>query len=295
MIRLYTIIVNPTSGSGASLQYLPKIEALLTEKGVAYRVLQAETPEKATEFARICSKEDSEGVIAVGGDGTLFRIVNGLAHSDTPLIFAPCGTGNDFVRTLKLPKDPIRALELQLNTPIRKIDIGKINDLYFLNVSGTGFDVEVLRQAEKYKTKYRGLLAYLFGLFDAIKHFKPMTAQIGIDGRPLERLAFTILSIGNGRYFGGGMKAVPEAAVDDGLFDMVLVRPVKKATIFTLVMVFIAGLHVKIGLGKQQRCRKIAFRQSNATINIDGELHTMDEANFEIQKNALAVRIPSMQ
>ena len=259
-----------------------------------YCLKEASTPEEATEFARLATQDGSEGVIAVGGDGTLFRVVNGLAHSDTPLIFAACGTGNDFVRSLKLPKDPIEALKCQLDTPVSRIDIGKVNDTYFLNVSGTGFDVEVLRQTEKFKSKYTGLGAYLRGLFAAIKHFKPMTAMVSIDGAPEERLDFTILSNGNGRYFGGGMKAVPQAEVNDGLFDLVAVRPVKKSTIFMLVFIFVAGLHVKVGLGKLYRCKRFTLRRPDTTINIDGELYNMDKAEYEIQEKAIAVRIPSL-
>ena len=292
MIFLYTIIINPTSGSGAALKRLPEIEAALKEKNIEYCLKEAQTPEEATVFARLATQDGSEGVIAVGGDGTLFRVVNGLAHSNTPLIFAPCGTGNDFVRSLNLPKDPISALRMQLDAQVRKIDIGKVNDTYFLNVSGTGFDVDVLRQTEKYKTKYTGLKAYLCGLFDAIKHFKPMTAQISVDGMPEEILSFTILSIGNGRYFGGGMKAVPEAKVDDGYFDMIAIRPVKKAVISILVFLFVAGFHVKVGLGKLRRCKKISLRRPGTTINIDGELFDMDSAVFEIQESALCVRVP---
>ena len=150
---MYTIIVNPTSGSGAALKNLPEIEGVLREKQLKYNLKRAETPEEATEIARNAAEQGCEGVIAVGGDGTSFRVVNGLAHSETPLIFVPCVTGNDFVRSLKLPKNPIKALRLQLNSPLQKIDIGKVNDTYFMNVSGTGFDVDVLRQAEKYKNK----------------------------------------------------------------------------------------------------------------------------------------------
>ena len=294
MICLYTIIINPTSGGGAALKLLPQIEALLADKKLEYCTKIAATPEEASEFAHLAAQNGSEGVIAAGGDGTLSRIINGLAHSDTPLIFAPCGTGNDFVRSLKLPKDPIKALRCQLDARVSRIDLGKVNDTYFLNVSGTGFDVDVLRQAEKYKSKFTGLRAYLCGLFDAIKHFKPMTAMISIDGAPEEKLSFTILSVGNGRYFGGGMKAVPDAKVNDGLFDMIAIRPVKKSTIFMLVFLFVAGLHVKVGLGKLHRCKKMLLRCPDATINIDGELINMDAAEFSIQENALAVKIPSL-
>ena len=292
MISLYTIIINPASGNGAAMKCLPEIEAVLKEKNIEYCLRESESPEQTTEYARLATQDGSEGVIAVGGDGTLFCIVNGMAHTDTPLIFAPSGTGNDFVRSLKLPRKLSDAIRLQLETPVRRIDVGKVNDIYFMNVSGTGFDVDVLRQAEKYKNKYTGLKAYLFGLYDAIKHFKPATVKISVDDAEEEMLDFTILSIGNGRYFGGGMKAVPEAKVDDGYFDMIAIHPVKKITIFVLVFLFVLGFHVKVGLGKLRRCKKIKMQCPGTTINVDGELFEFDSANFEIQEKALCVRVP---
>lgn len=79
-----------------------------------------------------------------------------MAGSELALLFACCGTGNDFIKAVHLPKDPVEALRLQLHTPLSRIDLGRMNEMYFLNVSGTGFDVEVLRQAEKYKQRYQG-------------------------------------------------------------------------------------------------------------------------------------------
>lgn len=289
---MYTLIINPTSGQGAALANLPAITAVLDERGIAYQVRQAMSPDQATEYARIACAEHSEGVIAIGGDGTLFQIVNGMNRSDVPMIFIPCGTGNDFIKSLKLPLDPVEALKLQLDAPISQIDVGRMNDIRFLNVSGTGFDVDVLRHAEKHKQRYSGLKPYLFGLYDALKSYRPMTALVSIDDGPEEMRTFAILSIGNGRYIGGGMKAVPYAEVSDGLFDVVTVKPVRKFMILPLIVLYIAGKHLSIKLADLRRCKQITIRCEGMTVNLDGELRSVDTARFELLNAALAVRIP---
>ena len=292
---MYTLIVNPTSGRGAAMKQFAKIESVLRERSLEYTIERAARPMDAARIARAAAAGQSQGIIAVGGDGTLFEIINGMIGSDVPLLFVSCGTGNDFVRTLKLPKDPVEALKCQLDAPTGRIDVGKMNDFYFLNVAGTGFDVDVLRNAEKYKAKSTGLRTYLFGLFDAIRDFRPMTALVSFDDGPEEEVSFSILSIGNGRYIGGGMKAVPDAKLDDGLFDVVTVRPVSKPAIALLIALYIAGKHIAIGLGRLRRCRKLSIRHPGMTVNLDGELFSADSARFELLPNALCVRVPGIK
>ena len=292
---MYTLIVNPTSGRGAALDRIAEIESVLKERGLKYAIERATRPMDATRIARSAVEEQPEGIIAVGGDGTLFEIINGMIGSDVPLLFVSCGTGNDFVRTLKLPKDPVEALKCQLDAPAGRIDVGKMNDFYFLNVAGTGFDVDVLRNAEKYKAKYTGLRTYLFGLFDAIRDFRPMTAKVSFDDEPEEEVSFSILSIGNGRYIGGGMKAVPDAKLDDGLFDVITVCPVSKPAIALLIAIYIAGKHVKVGLGRLRRCRRLSIRRQGMIVNLDGELFSADSARFELLPGALCVRVPGIK
>ena len=292
---MYTLIVNPTSGRGAAMKQFAKIESVLRERSLEYTIERAARPMDAARIARAAAAGQSQGIIAVGGDGTLFEIINGMIGSDVPLLFVSCGTGNDFVRTLKLPKDPVEALKCQLDAPTGRIDVGKMNDFYFLNVAGTGFDVDVLRNAEKYKAKYTGLRTYLFGLFDAIRDFRPMTALVSFDDGPEEEVSFSIISIGNGRYIGGGMKAVPDAKLDDGLFDVVTVRPVSKPAIALLIALYIAGKHIAIGLGRLRRCRKLSIRHPGMTVNLDGELFSADSARFELLPNALCVRVPGIK
>lgn len=289
---MYRIIINPCSGRGLPLKKLPEIEAFLKERALQYQICYAQTPEDATKFAAEAGAAQVDGIIAIGGDGTLFQIINGLAGSDVPLIFAPCGTGNDFIKSLNLPHDPIEALKLQLDSPVRRIDVGRMNDTYFLNVAGTGFDVDVLRFAESHKKKYSGLKPYLLGLAQALKAYRPTTACISFDGGPEETARFAIVSIGNGRYIGGGMKAVPDALVDDGYFDVVTVSPVSKFVILPLIAFYIAGKHISLRLASVRRCKKLTLRCKNMTLNLDGELRNTDTAQFELYPALLRVRVP---
>lgn len=292
---MYLIVLNPVSGSGRSLRMIGEIEAIMRERGLEYRIHKSESGDDIRQAVHRGCEESVEGIVAVGGDGTMFHVANGLTRSDIPVLFVSCGTGNDFVRVLDLPKDPIEALKVQLDAPIGHIDMGAMNEYRFFNVSGTGFDVDVLRKVDGYKGKYSGLSAYLHALLDAFRGYKPVKAMVSYDGEPEQEVRFSVLSVGNGRYIGGGMKSVPDARVNDGLFDVITVSPVKKATLLPLLVFFITGKHVRIGLGKLRRCKKLRIRCSGMTINLDGELRDADVAEYTLLENAAAVRLPGLK
>ncbi|NLF27172.1 MAG: diacylglycerol kinase family lipid kinase [Clostridiales bacterium] len=291
---MYALIVNPVSGNGRGMREYPRVEALLREEGIPYRLSLAEERGSVRAYAAEAVRERMDGIIAVGGDGTLFEIINGMAGSSLALLFVCCGTGNDFVKSLNLPKEPIEALRQQLHAPLCAIDIGRMNDIYFLNVSGTGLDTEVLVQAEKYKRDHMGLGVYLRGVRDAIRFFQPTSARVGFDGAEPEERRFSILSIGNGRYFGGGMKPVPTAVLNDGLFDVVVTRPVKKWMIGFLLMLFVPGWYAKTFLAKTFRCKSVRIVAPGMTLNLDGELIRCDDARFELLPARLNVRVPGL-
>lgn len=291
---MYALIINPRSGSGRGLRELPRIEALLTAEGIPYTCFRTQNPGDSKKFAARAVAENMDGVIALGGDGTLFEIINGMGESSLTLLFACCGTGNDFIKALNLPKDPVKALAAQLRAPKSKIDIGRMNDRYFLNVSGTGFDVDVLLQAEKYKERHKGLGVYLRGVRDAIRRFAPVSAQLSVDGGALRDVRFSILSVGNGQYFGGGMRPVPTAQLDDGLFDLIITRPIKKWMIGFLLMLFMPGWYAKTALCKTVRCKTLRIISPGMTLNLDGELIRCDDATYTIVPSSLTVRIPAL-
>ncbi|MBQ8954480.1 MAG: diacylglycerol kinase family lipid kinase [Clostridia bacterium] len=284
------IIANPTSGSGAGASVLEKTKALLEQRGLQYRCEPTARAGHAIELADMAVREGMDGIVCLGGDGTIFEVVNGLAGRFMTLYFVPCGTGNDFVRMLNLPRDPVEALRLQLDGKPRLIDVGQVNDHYFLNVSGCGFDVEVLRQAGRFKKYGKDLLPYLLGILAALRLFKPLDIELTMGGKT-ERRAVTIISVGNGRYFGGGMMPVPHAEIDDGLFDVIFVDKVNRLSILRLLSRFIKGRHTDMPISHESRCTALTIRCPGMTINMDGELYQMDEAAYRILPGAAQIRV----
>ena len=285
------IIANQTAGSGAGAAVFERVCALLREKQIPFRAGCTQYPGHATALADAAAAAGETEIVSIGGDGTLFEVVNGLAGRFVTLYFVPCGTGNDFVKVLPLPKDPVEAFEAQLSGSPRKIDIARLNELHFINVSGSGFDVEVLRQASRFKKLGKGLLPYLLGIFAALKNFRALPVEIVADGKT-EKTEVTIFSVGNGCYIGGGMKAVPHALPDDGLFDVVIAGKFSRPAILRLLSKFISGKHTALPGIREFRCREITFRCPGMVVDVDGELIPMDEARYELLPGALGVRLP---
>ena len=135
---MFVVIMNPTAGGGRGEAVCKDVCELLKQRSIPYRVENTESTGHATELAARAARTGCSAIAAIGGDGTLCEIAAGLAEKAAPLYFVPCGTGNDFIKSLKLPLDPVEALKLQLDAPISQIDVGRMNDIRFLNVSGTG-------------------------------------------------------------------------------------------------------------------------------------------------------------
>ena len=139
---MITVLVNPVSGGGKAEKVLPEIEALLREEKRKYVVRRTKNHGDAYEIAKEAVKSAHEGIIVAGGDGTMSEVLDGVVGSAVAIIFAPCGTGNDFVKCMHIPVEPVQAIKKQLSSPLRRLDYATVNGRAFLNVCGAGFDVE---------------------------------------------------------------------------------------------------------------------------------------------------------
>ena len=290
---MYSILVNPSAGSGRAAALISGLQEKLAARRLSWQIRETQRPGQGSEIASTLARQNPEGVIVVGGDGTISEAADGLKYTGVPLLFCSCGTGNDFIKSTPLPHDPLQALDIQLDAARSFIDLGSMNDRCFLNVAGTGLDVEVLLCADRYKQHASGLTPYLHGVVDAIRAYRPVTAQVSCDDEPLRETRFTILSIGNGQYIGGGMRAVPGTSLTDGFLDVIEARPLKKWQIGVLMALFIPGLHAKTRLVRRQRVKKLRIIRPGMVINLDGELTSCDDATFSILPSALAVRLPA--
>lgn len=289
---MFAVIVNPESGKGRTEGLPQALCRVLEESGHESRIFPTQEAGDEGRQARIALENGAQAIVCVGGDGTLSGIVGELAEKDVPLLIVPAGTGNDFARAFGLPRDPVQALYAQLHGERAHIDLGTVNGKPFLNVSGSGFDVEVLRKTEELKAVYPGEKAYRKAVTAVLGRYKPMELELSIDGGAYEHRRVTIAEIANGRYFGGGMRVAPEAAHDDGLLDVVTVVPVWHGLIPLLLPLLILGIHTRLPLAKAVRARSAVLRCPGMTVNIDGRLERMDEARFGVLPGALCVMRP---
>ena len=285
-------IVNPIAGSGFAMEIIPRIEERMKALNLPYRVFLTEHPQHAAELARsLAGETEVHRVFSVGGDGTAFEVASGLAGSEKPFGIIPAGTGNDFIKSAGIPKDPMAALEAALNGREASVDMGNINGGHFLNVCGTGFDVTVLDNAESLKSRYRGLLPYFLGLLKAIFSYRPVHLRLTADGRE-EEGDYLICSVANGRYIGGGIPICPEAEIADGFLDLVLVQNVPRRRIPLYLPGLMMGRILRFKITRHLRVKEIAFSGKDLRVNVDGEIFSMEQVRFSVHPGVLRLILP---
>ena len=289
---MFGIIMNPVSGGGKNQEIACQIMDLLAERGEEARIFATECEGDGDRQTRLAIESGCDSVVCIGGDGTLSEVVDALANSQKTLYIVPNGTGNDFARVFGLPKDPKAAFVAQLDGEETFIDCGSLNGRAFMNVSGSGFDVEVLRKTEELKDIYPGEQAYTKAVLAVLGSYKASEIEISIEGGPFKSYRATIIEVANGRYFGGGMLVAPKASFTDGLFDVVIVDRVPGMLIPCLLPLFKLGLHVHLPIARVIRAKELVMRMEDMVINIDGNLKAMNEAHYRMMEGALRVRLP---
>lgn len=285
-------IVNPAAGSGRTRTAWPELERRLHERDIQYEVFWTEARGHATDLARKAASNGAAAVVAVGGDGTLNEVVNGVNGSDVSVGLIPLGTGVDFSRTLHLPRSPEQCLEIVLQGNVRRLDVGVVNDRRFCNVAGTGFDAKVADRVNQRGKKTGGALPYLQALLQTLFTYKNAPFQITMDGTALD-VTSLLMAVGNGRYFGGGMQICPEADVEDGRFDVCIVGDVDKfRTVMLLGRVF-TGSHRFHPLVTYKKAKEVMVEgPDDFWIQADGELIGRLPAVFRLEKGGLPMLLP---
>lgn len=283
----YEFILNPVAGNGYSVQAMKKIEGILNALSAEYRIHETAFPGQATDIARsLQGNSEISAVIAVGGDGTVTEVAAGLAGGSTAMGIIPAGTGNDFVKSVRIPKDPETAMRFMLDRSARPVDTGTLNDEFFLNVCGTGFDVTVLECADDKKKKHRGLTPYFLGLLQAIRIFEPVDLQISHDGQSADG-EYLICSVANGRFIGGGIPICPDANPSDGKLNLVMIRKVPRWKIPFYLPGLMLSRDLSFRITSHLLTESVTIRGKGLRFNIDGEIRRIDEAHFQIHPGSL--------
>lgn len=284
---MYTFIINPTAGNGYGKQIEPQLRERMDASGKAYQVVYTSCAGDATTIAaKAAAAHDCQAVISVGGDGTAFETACGLVGTGVPMGIIPAGTGNDFIKSTGTPKDPLEALQFILTHQPRPVDFGRANDKSFINVSGTGFDIQVLDCTEKFKKHFKGLIPYMLGLLQAIFTYKPVHLEVVIDGQEINQ-DFLICSVANGKIFGGGIPICPPARIDDGLLDVVMVRHIPRWRIPFFLPALMMGKLTEVDLTTHVMAKEVTMRSKGMRFNMDGEVAPIDEVHLSVQPGAL--------
>ena len=245
---MWLLVANETAGKGKALQFANQFTDLLSQADQEFTLINKKSYEKTIEKLKAeLSTNSYNKVIAVGGDGLVNLCIQHLAQSGITLGVIPAGTGNDFARAVGVNKMSITEIfNLYTRTDPVKIDLGHVKsstaEKWFVQVLSTGFDAEVNSRANKIK-RPKGKSKYTIATVRTLARFKPINYKIDIDSRKFDQSAM-LFTIANGETYGGGMRICPGASNSDGIFEILLVRPVSRFVLLTIFPKVFKGNHI---------------------------------------------------
>jgi diacylglycerol kinase (ATP) len=289
-----SVILNPSAGSAADLDdIVAKISRL---RGVEIRLTTK--PGSAARFAKTALAKGCRLIIAAGGDGTLNEVINGIGENlgDAAVGLIPLGTGNDFARTIGVPADIEQALELIRAGETRPVDLVRVTSdevRYFVNVSAGGFSGLVNEKLTPQMKKTWGPLAYLRSAAAALPELRAYQTTLAFDNAESLRIELYNVVVANGRYVAGGTLIAPDASIDDGLLDIVLIPKRPAAELAVLAAQVALGTHLTSDAIVFRRAAKLTVNSKPGMwFNVDGELVGNEPARFEILPGALRFVAP---
>lgn len=305
MTNRWFVIVNPISGGGKGLGDFPKISHLLRENGIEHDPAFTEYRYHATELAVEAVNKGYRKIIAVGGDGTLNEVVNGLfiqkqcEPKDILLAVIAVGTGNDWVRTFSTPRNYSAAVRAIKEGCTFLQDVGKVTytesnytqSRYMANVAGLGFDADVIEIFNSLKLKgYKGKWLYIYSLLKGYLSLKPFGVTVEVDDEVVYHNLLFSIAVGICKYNGGGIQQLPKAVADDGLLDITLIKPLHWWHVVFRARRLFNGEIYSIGHIQHAQGKRVRITASpNILLETDGELHGGTPVTIEVVPKAVQI------
>ena len=268
---MWLLLINPNSGNGRGEKVGRIVEEELAALDVEYIDISANSAMQCQENLkrRLVSSQSFEGLFLVGGDGTLNIAIQELVKTSLGVALIPAGTGNDFARTLNLNlKDPRQLISFYLSNKPALVDVGKVGERYFVEVLSTGFDSMVNERANTMH-RIKGRAKYNLSILLVLSTFKPKNYEFSIDGLSFESKAM-LIAVSNGISYGGGMKVTPDAKIDDGFFDILILTPVSRFEFLRVFPKVFSGKHITHPAVRILRGKSVEI-DSDAVAYADGE------------------------
>ena len=292
--REFVLITNPISGKGTAAVVAEQASQRLTAEGYSGRLELTTQSGDANRIAREAIENGSYWIIACGGDGTIHEVVNAIAEKpDVVLGVLPCGKGNDFAEALKIPTKPVEAIEVLLKGATRQVDLGKIGDHYFDTIVTCGYDAEVSRRVTEEGAPFSGTASYVYTAITTLFSYQSPDARLEGDFGSYEG-KILLTATGITASYGGGMKIVPEAIIDDGLFDVCIIEPVPHRTVLRLLATLFWGGHAGHRAVRMHRTKSLTIETDPPILlYADGERICYTPATVEIVERGLTVIAPA--
>ena len=267
---MWLVVVNPKAGLGAAASLATQVVGFLQSREIAYRMI---SPNSAAETKALVAESLRNGeatrLLSIGGDGLFHLLLQFAIEFKVPLAIVPGGTGNDFYRTLGwFDHNLTDYLEHLISTAATLVDVGVVDGEYFGAVLSSGFDSVVNERANKMKWP-KGPAKYNAAILLEFPKFQPIEFKIFADEKILEVEAM-LIAIGNGNSYGGGMRVCPDAVLNDGLFDIMILHPVSKLEFIKVFPTVYKGTHVEHPQVEVIRAKAIRI-ESSAVAYADGE------------------------
>ncbi|MFI8436366.1 diacylglycerol kinase [Streptomyces sp. NPDC079020] len=270
-----TLFVNPTAGSGRGAHAAQPAASALRDAGFSVRTVLGEDADDALGRAREAVAAGTGALIAVGGDGLMSLALQAVAGTTTPLGVVAVGTGNDFARALGLPvRDPAAAGRFAAGAlksgGVRDIDLGRAGGRWFGSVLASGFDSRVNDRGNRMRW-VGGRFKYDLAILAELAAFRPIPYRIRLDGGEVRETEATLIAVGNGSTYGGGMRICADAVMDDGLFDVTVVGDCSRATLLKVFPQVYRGTHLSHPKVTVHRVSSIELAAAGVTAYADGE------------------------
>ncbi|MEU9850521.1 diacylglycerol kinase [Streptomyces sp. NPDC047985] len=270
-----TLFVNPTAGRGRGARAAQPAASALRDAGFSVRTVVGEGADDALRRARAAVAGGTGALIAVGGDGMMSLALQAVAGTTTPLGVVAAGTGNDFARALGVPvQDPAAAgwlaAEALKSGGVREIDLGRVGDRWFGSVLASGFDSRVNDRGNRMRF-VGGRFTYDLAILAELAAFRPIPYRLRLDGGPVREIEATLVAVGNGTSYGGGMRICAQAVLDDGLFDVTVVGNCSRATLLKVFPRVYRGTHLGHPAVTVYRASSVELAAAGVTAYADGE------------------------
>ncbi|MCW2903600.1 MAG: diacylglycerol kinase family lipid kinase [Streptosporangiaceae bacterium] len=293
-MRSFTAVVNPTAGGSgsapAAAATLIPLARLLRDAGAQVTVEYSRGLDDARELAGEAAGR-GDVVLGVGGDGMVGAVGGALAGTGGVFGVVPVGRGNDFARQLGLPSDPAVLARLLLEADPRPVDAIRANDTVVLGSVYAGVDAAAGHNANRSRL-LRGSAAYYFGALRAVAGWRPAAYRVTVDGEVHERRGFTVV-VANSGFYGVGRHIAPDARVDDGLLDVVIIQHVPKPMFFAVMRELADGSHVRRPQVEVMRGREVRIEADRDLVyGADGEVHGTLPVTARVMPGSLNVLRP---